>query len=52
MATENFNGIEYVDMLMAKKDTTQDEMKEAYKAWSKTYEVVSITFLNNASLCL
>lgn len=41
MATETFDGIAHVDMLMMKKGTTQEEMKKAYKAWSKTYETVS-----------
>ena len=42
MATETVDGIAHVDMLMMKKDTTQEEMKDAYKAWSKTYEKVSL----------
>ena len=42
MATELFDGIAHIDALMMKEDTTADEMKEAYKAWSKTYEKVRL----------
>ncbi len=43
MAAENFDGYAHVDRLMRKainEDTTREEIKEAYVAWSKTYEQV------------
>ena len=40
MSAETFDGMALVHTLMLKNDTTEDEMKEAYKAWSKTYDKV------------
>ena len=47
MATQNFDGYIHVDNLMKKalkEGTTEEEIKEAYVAWSKTYEKVNINF--------
>ena len=48
MATDNFDGYTHVDKLKLKKalkeGTTEEEIKEAYVAWSKTYEKVNINF--------
>ena len=47
MAAENFDGYAHVDMLMQKAlkgDTNQEDIKEAYVAWGKTYDKVNIIF--------
>ena len=42
MAMDNFDGIAHVHTLMQKEGTTQEEIKDAYVAWSKTYEQVRV----------
>ena len=40
MAAEDFDGYAYMDVLMKKEGTTQDEIQEAYHIWAKTYDKV------------
>jgi hemoglobin-like flavoprotein len=43
MATENYDGYAHVHELMwraLREETTQEEIKELYSAWSKTYDKV------------
>jgi hemoglobin-like flavoprotein len=47
MATENYDGYSHVHNLQEKalkEDTTEEELKEVYAAWSKTYEKVRSLF--------
>ena len=54
MAAENFDGYAHVDKLMQKalrEDNVQEELKEAYVAWAKTYDKVTVNrFLLHSSL--
>jgi hypothetical protein len=47
MATEKFDGYARVDMIMKKADSTQEDIKEAYSVWSKTYDEVTINSGSN-----
>ena len=52
MATENFDGYAHVDNLMQKalkQDNVQEELKQAYVAWSKTYDKVNRNFFNSSA---
>ena len=39
---ENFDGLVHIHTLMQKQGTTQEEIKDAYVAWSQTYEQASV----------
>jgi hemoglobin-like flavoprotein len=48
MTAENYDGYAHVHELMSralKEETTEDEIKELYAAWSKTYDKVNRKFL-------
>jgi hypothetical protein len=47
MATEKFDGYARVDMIMKKADSTQEDIKEVYSVWSKTYDEVTINSGSN-----
>ena len=49
MTTENFDGYAHVHKLMRKaleeEAPKEDEMKETYAAWAKTYDKVNRNFM-------